>query len=209
MKINCLNWCINDSNALKSFILYSSTAAGVAGVREHSLAGPLLHLPSTHRSSDTMLMVAWLVLLSLEWAPGSLAFITTRAQGLRGRIQRDRRNIRPNIILIMTDDQDVELGGLARFLVFNGIIGCVYFPCGCCFWYYNLMICFLLFSLLSVVHLRVWLGFSPQWNINWGPRAGAEWPSGLLTTELWLSFAEIKSSQKDFKWIFWHVLKMS
>lgn len=54
--------------------------------------------------------LAWLALLSLDWAPGSWAFITTRAQGLRGRIQRDRRNIRPNIILIMTDDQDVELG---------------------------------------------------------------------------------------------------
>ncbi|XP_027129799.1 extracellular sulfatase Sulf-1 isoform X2 [Larimichthys crocea] len=56
--------------------------------------------------------LAWLALLSLDWAPGSWAFITTRAQGLRGRIQRDRRNIRPNIILIMTDDQDVELGSL-------------------------------------------------------------------------------------------------
>ncbi|XP_068564261.1 extracellular sulfatase Sulf-1 isoform X2 [Cebidichthys violaceus] len=59
-----------------------------------------------------MQWLAWLALLSLDWAPGSWAFTTTRAQGLRGRIQRDRRNIRPNIILIMTDDQDVELGSL-------------------------------------------------------------------------------------------------
>ncbi|XP_047205707.1 extracellular sulfatase Sulf-1 isoform X1 [Girardinichthys multiradiatus] len=56
--------------------------------------------------------LSWLVLLSLDWTPGIRAFTTTRAQGLRGRIQRDRRNIRPNIILIMTDDQDVELGSL-------------------------------------------------------------------------------------------------
>ncbi|XP_068603863.1 extracellular sulfatase Sulf-1 [Brachionichthys hirsutus] len=59
-----------------------------------------------------MRWLTWLALLSLDWAPGSWAFITTRAQSLRGRIQRDRRNIRPNIILIMTDDQDIELGSL-------------------------------------------------------------------------------------------------
>ncbi|XP_053714476.1 extracellular sulfatase Sulf-1 isoform X4 [Synchiropus splendidus] len=53
----------------------------------------------------------WFALLAFDLAPGTLAFTTTRAQ-LRGRIQKDRRNIRPNIVLIMTDDQDVELGSL-------------------------------------------------------------------------------------------------
>ncbi|XP_067107420.1 extracellular sulfatase Sulf-1 isoform X1 [Osmerus mordax] len=56
--------------------------------------------------------VCWLVLLSWGLAPAGSSTFTTRAQSLRGRIQRDRRNIRPNIILIMTDDQDVELGSL-------------------------------------------------------------------------------------------------
>lgn len=119
-------WC----NLILLFVFFFSycTAPREAGVWVQSLAGPPppLHLPSTHHISDTMLMVAWFVLLSLEWAPGSLAFITTRAQGLRGRIQRDRRNIRPNIILIMTDDQDVELGGLAHFLVFDGMVQTVF-----------------------------------------------------------------------------------
>lgn len=54
------------------------------------------------------LLICWLIATVFSLLAGSSAFLSHHR--LKGRFQRDRRNIRPNIILVLTDDQDVELG---------------------------------------------------------------------------------------------------
>uniref|UniRef100_G3N4S9 Sulfatase N-terminal domain-containing protein n=2 Tax=Gasterosteus aculeatus TaxID=69293 RepID=G3N4S9_GASAC len=51
-----------------------------------------------------------LLLMFVSAALGHAHF--SSGQRLKPRLQRDRRNIRPNIILILTDDQDQELGSM-------------------------------------------------------------------------------------------------
>nr|DBA21886.1 TPA: hypothetical protein GDO54_013000 [Pyxicephalus adspersus] len=61
-------------------------------------------------ASRPVLLLGLLVVILLPAIEGS--FPTLSKQRMKGRFQRDRRNIRPNIILVLTDDQDVELGSM-------------------------------------------------------------------------------------------------
>ncbi|KAM4622377.1 extracellular sulfatase Sulf-2 isoform 2-T3 [Discoglossus pictus] len=57
-----------------------------------------------------LIVLALLVAIVAPMIEGNLPLLSK--QRLKGRFQRDRRNIRPNIILVLTDDQDVELGSM-------------------------------------------------------------------------------------------------
>ncbi|XP_018609827.1 extracellular sulfatase Sulf-1 isoform X2 [Scleropages formosus] len=78
---------------------------------ECSFPAPTSTAPTSRPTTMKLMFLAWLVALLLGEITICNCFVT-RAHGSRGRVPRDRRNIRPNIILIMTDDQDVELGSL-------------------------------------------------------------------------------------------------